>query len=272
VALCATVLVYAALGALGGGCGQFGVSGDESDAAPAGVADALPMFDGTPAPDAAATADADAGATAPDAACGMHDFCADFEQSPPDNGWTTNHASQGSLAIVQGAGWPGNALSSSLMMQSASNWAYVVKEFPGAKGIHVELEVRVPNTTLDAAAVLTLVQFGGSGTDEAGVGVVLSSAPTKLGLYVAFGNGNSTTLTAASDLRREQWVHLVFEMHFGSNTTLSLAVDGTSVFNQGLTTTSPTTTPELRIGMQHYNGPTPAVDVLFDTIRADLLK
>lgn len=200
----------------------------------------------------------------------MHSFCADFEDADAVTGWNGHqNGKTGGLAVAAG-GKPGNALVSTISSSAApvTDWAYVVQPFPGATGARVELEINAPILALDPDAVIILVQFSGQASaNESGVGVVLRQ--TGLGFYIAHGDGSSTSLNAAMDLPRGRWVHLALDVQFGPNGTLALLVDGTSEGNMPLVTVRPPT-PELRVGVQHYNGGTPAVEVLYDTVRVDL--
>ena len=252
------------------GCGEFGVV-DEAKDASAAPADAQPGD--LEAAGEAATGDAAAAADAasPDAACG-HYFCADFEQSQPTAGWADKATGVGgALAIAAGMGAPGNALRSTIPLSAAADWAYVIERFPAAMGIHIELEINVPDTILVADAVLTILQFSGPvAMVESGVGVVLRATTPSLGFYIAAGDGTAQTSNAQLDLPRGKWVHLALDVRFGSTGHLKLLVDGNTAWDKALETEVPPT-PELRVGVQHYNGATPAVSALYDTVRVDLL-
>jgi hypothetical protein len=57
-------------------------------------------------------------------------------------------------------------------------------------------------------------------------------------------------------------------MHYGVGKVLSLDV-GALHKTYTIDTVEPATS-QLRVGVQHYNGPTPAMNVLYDTVRADV--
>jgi hypothetical protein len=266
VALVATALAQVALG---GGCVAFGVSSDPNDAA-ATLPDAMPATSDASMPDGASFADADAMIS--DGGC-SHSFCADFEGTAADKGWSAKHVLSGALAIAPGVGLPGSALNSSIEAQTApQDYAYLAQEFPGAVGFHLELEMKVPPATFEAATVITLVQLSGDvGGQGSGVGLVLSSQPTRLGFFIAHGDGSSDTLIPGFDVVRDKWLHVVFDLRFGKVGVVTVSVDGNVAVNQVIATAVPST-PELRIGVQHYNGATPALAVLYDTVLVDLLK
>jgi hypothetical protein len=275
VALVATALVQVVLG---GGCGEFGVASDGSDAAVTLADGATPITpDGAPTADSSAELDAGP-SSPPDASCGSHSFCADFESATPSTGWSTKHTMAGALGIASGTGWPGNALNSSIAAQDAPpNYAYLAQELPGAQGIHLEVEMKVPATPLPPGAVITLVQFSGdTGSPKgSGVGFVLASTqqtPASVGFYVAYGDGTDQTFDEGFDLPRDQWLHVVFDLRFGLKSGyVKVTVGQRSAIDQALDTVVPAL-PQLRIGVQHYNGATPAFTVLYDTVRADPLQ
>ena len=259
--------------ALVDGCASFSVVEDAKEAsvasadAPPGDLDAspsdAPAADAANAPDAAAT----------DAGCG-HTFCADFEEPQPAAGWAGGDqlGVGGAVAIAIAAGASGNALRSTIPASTAAvqDWAYVVQPFAGAAGIHLELEINAPVAPLDAQAVLTLVQFSGQvAMKESGVGVVLRSSG--LGFYLPTGDGSATSPPAQLDLPRGKWVHVVLDMRFGAGGTMKLVVDGQTAWDSPLGAQLPPM-PELRIGVQHYNGGTPAFAALYDTVRLDVIQ
>jgi hypothetical protein len=275
VAAFASVVAFVAFVApvaLVDGCAEFGLAvATAPDAGDAAVAPA----DG-PASDIEGSrvdgaGDATNGASA-DAACG-HAFCADFEAADPVAEWNANHSGVGgTLAIASSAGASGNALRSAIPASAASvtDWAYVVEPFPSAKHLHVELEIRAPAAALALDAVLTIVQVSGQiGSFESGVGIVLRSSG--LGVYLAVGDGSSASSDARVDLPRGTWTHVVLDVRFGTPGAVSLVVGGQTAWDAPLTAQLPAA-PELRVGVQHYNGATPQVAVLYDTVRVDLLQ
>lgn len=99
---------------------------------------------------------------------------------------------------------------------------------------------------------------------------MLRSTSPSLGFYLAHGDGTFETPTAQMDLPRGRWARVSLDFWFGAAGSLKLQVDGMTAWDAPLVTAVPAT-PELRVGVQHYNGATPAFSALFDTVRADLL-
>lgn len=129
----------------------------------------------------------------------------------------------------------------------------------------------VPATTFASATVITLVELSGElAASTSGVTLVLRSNPTTFAFYASHGDGSNHTLPGGFDLPRGQWLHLTLELRFGAAGYLLVGVAGQPTVNQPLVTRVPAV-PELRVGVQHYSGPTPAFAVLYDTVRVYLL-
>jgi len=258
-----------------GACGAFDATSDDvsdgaSDGAPPSAdASTDTQQPTTDAPHVDAPASPDAGEIG-DGACG-HDFCADFESADAQAGWTMAHRLSGTLSVVPDGGVSGNALSSSIIgADMPQQYAYLAQDFSGASGVHLELDVNVPSASFDPATSITLMQFSGGAT-ESGVGIQLASNPPTVQIFVASGMGvdtNVAPIMTAIDLPRDQWVHCVVDMHYGAGKVLSLDV-GALHETYTIDTVDPPMS-QLRVGVQHYNGPTPALNVLYDTVRADL--
>jgi len=258
-------------------CGEFGVTGDTATDGAAPPADGP---SGATGDASGVTSDAGAGAdgeaSTGDSGCG-HLFCADFEGASAATGWDVAHVSAGASAVIaSGLGMPGSALMSAIPAQAvsgtANDYAYVVKAFPGEQALRVELAMNVPSTNLpDPATVLTILQVSGAASaNEAGVGVTLRSMSPHLGFFLADGSGSGSPVFATADLTRDKWTAVVLEVRFGAMAGVKLTVDNSVLYDQPANLPTPPK-PELRVGVQHYNGPTPVFSALFDTVRVDRL-
>ncbi len=274
-----TGAALAVVGAHASACGKFDATSDTpADAvAPPGDAPNGEMTEGGGADGATTDAGTNADASDADSGCG-HLFCADFEGTTAGQEWSVLHESSGaSAAIAGGAGMPGSALRSSIPADANTNmpsdYAYVVKAFPGEHGLHVELEMMVPSTPLaDSSTVLTILQISGQGpSNEAGVGVTLRSTSPRLGFYFSDGSGSGMPVATLVDLPRDRWTAVALDVRFGPGGTVALTVDKMGVYAANFATATPAV-PEVRVGVQHYNGPTSAFSALFDTVRVDALK
>jgi hypothetical protein len=203
-----------------------------------------------------------------------HSLCDDFDELPLGAAWTSQHVATATLALDDASST--SAPSSLLAIDpigTNGSLAYLEKDFTGSAS-HIVCETQMRVEKLGSAPVYTF-QMAITPTNPVMTGYLLSilQLQTKTQLIEGYSlsdggsGGQSTDLSQPISADAGTFTHVTLDMKLGSNASITIMLDGTTVLAVGLAAPA-STSQQLRFGFQEYFGS--IARVRYDDVACDI--